>query len=109
MIFINIGRFDIVDVAIESKDGQWSFFGKGSVLVPRAQKVHAGPIETAPNGQFVITWNDITGASHREVADMSTKVSRSFSGEMVFIIDGENRLRTETYPRIRMFDPSKVQ
>jgi hypothetical protein len=97
MIMVNTGQEKMHALNIRSLDTDWEFFGPYSILSPFAESVHTGPIPAPPNGRFVYSWRDAKGGEHREEIDMEGKVSRQFKGEIVFIVDGDNKLTVETY------------
>jgi len=97
MIVVNTGRQNIYALNIQNVDTGWTDYGPHSILIPYAQSVHRGPIPAPPNGRFVYSWRDAEGGVHREEIDMKGKVSRFFQGELVLIVDSENRLIVKTY------------
>ncbi len=96
---VNTGQEDMHALNIQSLNTDWNFYGPYSVLIPYAPSTHHGPIPAPPNGRFVYRWRDAKGSEHREEIDLSKKVSRLFQGEIVFIVDGANKLTVETYNR----------
>ena len=97
MIVVNIGMENMHALNIQSMDTGWSDYGPHSILIPFAQSVHRGPIPAPPNGRFVCSWRDSKGRWHREEIDMEGQVSRLFHGEIVLVVDGDNRLTITTF------------
>jgi hypothetical protein len=97
MIVVNTGTESVHAINIQSLNTGWSDYGPYSILSSVSQKTNRGPIPAPPNGRFVYSWRDAKGGEHREEIDMSGKVSRLFQGEIVFIVDGDNKLTVETY------------
>ncbi len=97
MIVVNTGTEPMRALNIQSLDTEWSDYGPHSILSAASQSTHRGPIPAPPNGRFVYSWRDAKGGEHREEIDMRGKVSRLFQGEIVFIVDGDNKLTVETY------------
>jgi hypothetical protein len=94
---VNISSDKIHALNIQSLDTDWDFYGPYSILSPYAPKTHHGPIPAPPDGRFVYRWRDGKGVEHREEIDLGKKVSRLFQGQIVFIVDGVNKLTVETY------------
>ena len=103
MIVVNTGSESMHALNIRSLDTGWDFYGPSAILVPFAQSAHRGPIGAPPNGRYVYSWRDAKGGEHREEIDLSKKVSRLFQGEIVFIVDGDNKLTVETYKKQRTY------
>ena len=105
IIFMNTSEAKLTDLSISS--GDWSFYGPASVLVPYAEKVHNGPIPVSPKSVFAVSWKSSNGVEHRETVDLRKKASVLFQGEIVFTIDGANKLAVEFFQRRGGYRPPR--
>jgi hypothetical protein len=83
VVAVNHGDSLIKGIKVIDSTGTFNY-GCGN-LGSRAYAAHAGPMDTPPNDRFDITWIDHLGGTHRQVLDLSRRLSPKFTGEIVLV------------------------
>lgn len=99
MLHVNTGPNPLHALDFRHPATGWSFYGPASILGSYSTAAYRGGKPVPPNSIFIYSWRDDNGAQYTEEVDLRKRVSRHFRGEMVFIVDSENRLTVEIYKR----------
>ncbi len=71
-------------------------YGKG-ILIPHAQSTYSGPIPSSPKAEFTVSWADSEG--YRYEQKVIPRKWSLFQGEIVFILQGDAKIRAECYTK----------
>jgi hypothetical protein len=70
-------------------------YGVGFVA-PLSYKANAGPMETAPNDEFILRWLDASQKVHEQRVDLRSRIRNNFKGELVFIYGPDGKVSVES-------------
>lgn len=95
----NVGSEDIYDAHIFIDQ----FRSAGGILPPGISATHGGIPGPIPEA-VIVEWESADGVKHRERVAVPESIPRDFDGDIVFQIDGENRVTVTTEARLDLGD-----
>ena len=85
----NIGDIKLRDIEITSDHGFWYRTG---YLSKDAAKTLGGLKSAQPNGIYTIVVERMNKEKFKDVVDLHGEIGKGFRGEIIFLIDGSNKV-----------------